>query len=48
MFWNPRSTKEYSYPYASGRLLRETITGSGAAKTLDFRYDNVGYLYALL
>lgn len=26
--------KEYSYLYASGKLLRETITGSGAIKDL--------------
>ncbi len=34
-------TKEHSYLYASGRLLRETITGGGTTETLDFRYDNI-------
>ncbi len=41
-------TEEHNYIYASGKLLREAITGSGATKTLDFRYDNVGYPYALI
>ena len=29
-------------------LLRETITSGSTTKTLDFRYDNVGYPYALI
>ena len=37
-------TEEHSYIYASGMLLREGST----TKTLDFRYDNVGYPYALI
>jgi RHS repeat-associated protein len=41
-------TEEHSYIYASGKLLRETITGNGATKTLDFRYDNMGFPYALV
>ena len=41
-------TEEHSYTYASGKLLRETITGNGATKTLDFRYDNAGFPYALI
>ena len=41
-------TEEHSYIYAGGKLLRETITGNGAAKTLDFRYDNAGFPYALI
>ena len=41
-------TEEHSYIYASGKLLRETIAGNGATKTLDFRYDNMGFPYALV
>ena len=41
-------TEEHSYIYASGMLLRETITSGNTTKTLDFRYDNVGYPYALI
>ena len=41
-------TEEHSYIYASGMLLRETITSGSTTKTLDFRYDNVGYPYALI
>ena len=33
--------------YVSGKLLRETITGNGAAKILDFRYDQSGAPYSL-
>lgn len=40
--------EEHSYIYASGKLLRETITDNNVAKTLDFRYDNFGFPYALL
>ena len=41
-------TEEHSYIYASGMLLRETITSGSTTRTLDFRYDNVGYPYALI
>ena len=41
-------TEEHSYIYASGMLLRETITSGNTTRTLDFRYDNVGYPYALI
>ena len=41
-------TEEHSYIYAGGMLLRETITSGNTTKTLDFRYDNVGYPYALI
>ena len=41
-------TEEHSYIYAGGMLLRETITSGSTTKTLDFRYDNVGYPYALI
>ena len=41
-------TEEHNYIYASGMLLRETITSGSTTKTLDFRYDNVGYPYALI
>ena len=41
-------TEEHSYIYASGMLLRETITSGNTTETLDFRYDNVGYPYALI
>ena len=40
-------TEKHSYIYASGKLLRETITGNGAAKILDFRYDQSGAPYSL-
>ncbi len=41
-------TEEHGYIYASGMLLRETITSSSTTRTLDFRYENVGYPYALI
>ena len=41
-------TEEHSYIYAGGMLLRETITSGSTTRTLDFRYDNVGYPYALI
>ncbi len=41
-------TEEHSYIYAGGMLLRETITSGNTTRTLDFRYDNVGYPYALI
>ena len=41
------ATETHSYIYASGKLLRETITGNGAAKILDFRYDQTGAPYSL-
>ena len=41
-------TEGHSYIYAGGMLLRETITSGSTTKTLDFRYDNVGYPYALI
>ena len=41
-------TEEHSYIYAGGMLLRETITSGNTTETLDFRYDNVGYPYALI
>ena len=41
-------TEEHSYIYASGILLRETITSGSTTRTLDFRYDNIGYPYALI
>ena len=41
------TTETHSYIYASGKLLRETITGNGAAKILDFRYDQSGAPYSL-
>ena len=44
----PTMTEEHSYIYAGGMLLRETITSGSTTKTLDFRYDNVGYPYALI
>ena len=40
-------TEKHSYIYASGKLLRETVTGNGAAKILDFRYDQSGAPYSL-
>ena len=40
-------TEKHSYIYASGKLLRETITGNGATKILDFRYDQSGAPYSL-
>ncbi len=40
-------TEEHSYLYAGGKLLRETISGNGVTKTLDFRYDNLGFPYSL-
>ncbi len=40
-------TQEHSYLYAGDKLLRETITGNGPVKTLDFRYDNLGLPYSL-
>ena len=45
-------TEEHSYIYADGKLLRETVfivdeQGSEIERTLDFRYDNVGFPYAL-
>ena len=45
-------TEEHSYIYAGGKLLRETVfivdeQGSEIERTLDFRYDNVGFPYAL-
>ena len=41
------TTEKHSYIYARGKLLRETITGNGAAKILDFRYDQSGAPYSL-
>ena len=41
-------TEEHSYIYASGMLLRETIISGSTTRTLDFRYDNIGYPYALI
>ena len=41
------TTEKHSYIYASGKLLRETITGNGATKILDFRYDQSGAPYSL-
>ena len=41
-------TEEHSYIYAGGMLLRETITSGSTTRTLDFRYDNIGYPYALI
>jgi len=45
-------TEEHSYVYASGKLLRESITttdadGNVGTQTLDFQYDNIGFPYAL-
>ena len=40
-------TEKHSYIYASGKLLREMITGNGATKILDFRYDQTGAPYSL-
>ena len=40
-------TETHSYIYASGKLLRETITTGSTTKTLDFFYDNAGMPYAL-
>ena len=44
----PTVTEEHSYIYAGGMLLRETITSGNSTETLDFRYDNLGYPYALI
>lgn len=44
-------TEQHDYIYASGKLLRETITttvdGVSTTETLDFRYDENGYPYSL-
>lgn len=44
-------TEQHDYVYASGKLLRETITttvdGVSTTETLDFRYDENGYPYSL-
>ena len=41
------TTEKHSYIYASGKLLRETVTGNGTTKILDFRYDQSGAPYSL-
>ena len=41
------STTAYSYIYASGKLLQEKVTTSGATETHNFFYDNTGKPYAM-
>ena len=41
------TTVSYSYIYASGKLLQEKVTASGATETHNFFYDNTGKPYAM-
>ncbi len=41
------TTTSYSYIYASGKLLQEKVTTSGATETHNFFYDNTGKPYAM-
>ena len=42
------AAEKHDYLYVNGQLLRETITGNGETRILDFRYDNAGFPYALI